>query len=309
MPRLSPRWLMSGLVATLIAAGLTACATVTTHHPVAVSELGQASLTSRLEASLQRPGAVTFERIRFASWIAGRGTLIDRDDPRTLSIPEGTEEVVIYAYVVDHPQFGRFMIDAGVSAQLPARVNWVMRRALANLNVQVDRTTGEWLAGRPAPRGVFLTHLHFDHIGGLLDIAPSTPVYLGPGEAGERNRYNALLGHPADAILRGYGPLREWPFLPDPDGRFDGLVDILGDGSIWAIHAPGHTAGSTAYLVNATDGPKLIVGDAASTDLVWEAGMPQPLPDEAQRRAERSRLQLRAFAAAHPRIKVFLGHQ
>lgn len=309
MPRLSPRWLKSALAATAIAGSVTACATATTHHPVLISELGQPSRASGLEASLQRPGVVTFERIRFASWTAGRGTLIDRDDPRTQSVPEGSEEAVIYAYVADHPDFGRFLIDAGVSAQLPTRVNWVMRRALSDLIIKLDQTTAEWLVGRSPPRGVFLTHLHFDHIGGLLDIAPSTPVYLGPGEASERNRYNALLGHPTDAILGGYSPLQEWPFQTDPDGGFEGIVDIFGDGSIWAIHVPGHTAGSTAYLINAVDGPKLIVGDAASTGLVWDAGMPQPLPAEAQRTAEQSRLRLRAFVAAHPQIHLFLGHQ
>ena len=132
---------------------------------------------------------------------------------------------------------------------------------------------------------------------------------MGAGEAQERSRANLVLGRPADAALRGYGPLREWRFQPDPDGRFAGVLDVFGDGSIWAISTPGHSAGSTAYLVNAVDGPKLVVGDAVSTRLGWEQQMPQPVAPAARAAAETSAERLRSFAAAHPNLEVFLGHQ
>ena len=297
------------LPAIVVVMALSACATPATHHPTRPSELGAASTTTALEASLARPGVVTLRRVRFATWTGGRGGFIDRDDPRTASVPLGDEEATIYAYVLDHPAQGRYLIDAGVSAELESRLNWVMRRGLADMNVRVDQTTARWLEGQTRPRAVFLTHLHFDHIGGLIDLDPGTLVYGGPGDAAEANRTNALLGHPADAILRGLGPLREWVFRPDADARFAGVLDIFGDGSVWALHAPGHSPGSTAYLVNAVDGPKLIVGDAVSTRLGWDDAMPQPAPASARADAEASAERLRRFAAAHPEIEVFLGHQ
>ena len=290
-------------------AALSACATPTTHHATMVSDLGVASNATALEASQARPGLVTFQRVRFATWTGGRGTFIDRDDLRTASVPQGTEEATIYAYVLDHPTRGRYLIDSGVSADLGPRLNWIMRRAVADLNLRIDQTTAGWLAGQSRPAGVFLTHLHFDHIGGLLDLDRRTPVHAGPGDASERNRHNALLGHPADSILEGYGPLREWAFQPDPDGRFAGVLDIFGDGSVWAILVPGHSPGSTAYLINAVDGPKLVVGDAFSTRLGWEEAMPQPVPAAARASAEASANALRRLVADHPAIEVFLGHQ
>jgi len=296
----------SAIAALTILAG---CATPATHHPTEVSRLGVAGTTAGMEASLARPGVVRFERVRFAVWSGGRGTFIDRDDPRTAAVPPGSEEAVIYAYVIDHPTRGRFLIDSGVSAALEPRLNWVMRRAIADLNLRVERTTAAWLDGQARPGGVFLTHLHFDHIGGLLDLDRTTPVHLGPGDAAEANRHNALLGHPADAILEGYGPLQEWEFRPDADGRFEGVLDVFGDGSVWAIHTPGHSPGSTAYLIRAVDGPRLVVGDAVSTRLGWEQAMPQPVPEAARVDAERSAERLRRFAADHPEIEVFLGHQ
>ena len=292
-----------------LAVMVSACATPATRHPVVTADIGVPAASSDMAASLARPGVATFQRITFASWTGGRGAFIERDDPRTADVPKGDEEATIYAYVIDHPRFGRVLIDAGVSAALEDRLNWVMRRGVRDLNVRIDRTTGQWLANETAPGAVFLTHLHFDHIGGLIDLPLATPVYLGPGEAQERSRINLLLGSPADAILEGYGPLREWAFQPDPDDAFDGVLDVFGDGSVWAIRVPGHSPGSTAYLVNAVDGPKLVVGDAVSTRLGWEAGMPQPVPLAARAAAERSADRLRRFSVAHPAVEVFLGHQ
>ena len=297
------------LVGLSVGCGLSACTTPTTRHPVAISDLGLSARTSDMEASLARPGIVAFQRIDFAHWTGGRGAFIDRKDPRTSSVPKGDEDATIYAYVIDHPRFGRVLIDSGISDQLDGRLSWVMRRGVHDLHIRTDQTTSHWLAGQTSPQAVFLTHLHFDHIGGLIDLPTTTPLYIGPGDAEERNRANLLLGRPADAILRGFGPLREWAFKPDPDDGFDGVLDVFGDGSVWALRVPGHSAGSTAYLINAIEGPKLVVGDAVSTRLGWEAGMPQPVAAEARADAEASADRLRRFAAAHPTVEVFLGHQ
>ncbi len=297
------------ILAGIAVLALPGCATPTTRHPTVPADLGAQAATSDMEASLARTGIVTFQRIAFARWTGGRGAFIDRNDPRTSAVPKGNEEAVIYAYALDHPLFGRVLIDSGVSTDLDSRLNAIMRRGVHDLGVRTERTTEQWLAGQVAPRAVFVTHLHFDHIGGLIDLPVTTPVYVGRGEAQERSRINLLLGSPADAILRGYGPLREWAFQPDPDGAFEGVLNVFGDGSVWAIHVPGHSAGSTAYLINAVDGAKLVVGDAVSTRLGWEAGMPQPVPAAARQAAERSSDRLRRFAAAHPAVEVFLGHQ
>jgi len=305
-PRIS-RWI--GLVMPVVLFASGGCATVAAVHPVVVSELGAPSRASALEASLSQRGVVTFERIVFARWTAGRGAFIDRNDSRTAGVPKGMEEAVIYAYVIDHPRFGRYLIDSGVSADLAPRLNPLMRRALRDLNVRVEQTTAEWLQERASPRAVFLTHLHFDHVGGLLDVPDDTPVYVGRGDAEERSWAYRVIGRPADTALEGKGPLHEWAFSPDPDGAFAGIIDIFGDGSVWALSLPGHSPGSTGYLINAVDGPKLVVGDAVSIRLGWEQAMRQPLPASARADAEASADRLRRFAAAHPQVEVFLGHQ
>lgn len=309
MSRASPSCTGAALVALCLAFGLSGCATPTTQHAVIASDLGSPARTSDMEASLARPGIVNFQQVSFAHWTGGRGTFIDRSDPRTADVPKGDEEATIFAYVIDHPRFGRILLDSGVSDRLDGRLSWLMRRAVHDLDIRTNQTTGQWFAGQVPPRAVFLTHLHFDHIGGLIDLPTTTLVYVGPGDAEERSGANLILGQPADAVLTGLGPLHEWGFQPDPDGAFDGVLDIFGDGSVWAIWVPGHSAGSTAYLINAIDGPKLVAGDAVSTRLGWEAGMPQPVAPEMRANAEASANRLRRFAAAHPAVEIFLGHQ
>lgn len=299
----------AGLVMPVLLLAGGGCATVATVHPREAADIGSASRGSALEVSLARPGVATFQRVAFARWTAGRGAFIDRDDPRTAVVPKGDEEATIYAYVIDHPRYGRYLIDGGVSLALEPRLNPLMRRALHDLNVRIDRSTAEWLAGQAPPRAVFLTHLHFDHVGGVLDLADGTPVYVGAGDAEERNLMHRLTGRPADIALSGKGALREWTFTPDPDGVFAGVIDVFGDGSVWAISLPGHSPGSTGYLINAVDGPKLVTGDAVSTRLGWEQGMPQPLPASARAAAETSAAALHRFVAAYPAVEVFLGHQ
>src|SRR5690606_41820310 len=52
-----------------------------------------------------------------------------------------------------------------------------------------------------------------------------------------------------------------------PISPFERVLDLLGDGSIWAISTPGHSPNHVSYLVNAESGPVLITGDRKSTRL------------------------------------------
>jgi glyoxylase-like metal-dependent hydrolase (beta-lactamase superfamily II) len=170
--------------------------------------------------------------------------------------------------------------------------------------------TATWLARQRQPlAGVFLTHLHLDHVSGLPDVPKGTPLYAGPGETQHRTALNLVVQPIIDRTLEGHAPLREWQFAPDASGTFEGVLDIFGDGSVWALLVPGHTSGSTAYLARTPDGPVLFLGDACHTAWGWEHGVEPGTFNHDGKKSAESLARLRAFVAKHPEIRVQPGHQ
>jgi hypothetical protein len=141
------------------------------------------------------------------------------------------------------------------------------------------------------------------------DLKQPEPNLVLRAETSGKALVNMLLAPTIDRALAGQAPLSEWQFQPDPDGRFAGVVDVFGDGSLWAIWTPGHTAGSTAYLARTPHGPVLFVGDTSHTVWGWENDV-GPGSFTADHAANlKSLAQLKALVADHPRIDVRLGHQ
>ena len=90
---------------------------------------------------------------------------------------------------------------------------------------------------------------------------------------------------------------------------FEGVVDIFGDGSAWALWVPGHTGGSTAYLLRTPRGPVLLTGDACHTRWGWDHSVePGSFSSDVPRSAE-SLARLERLVAEHPGVDVRLGHQ
>jgi len=97
------------------------------------------------------------------------------------------------------------------------------------------------------------THGHFDHIGGTSELAGLTgaAIRLHPGD---RFLYDSL---PAQAALFGFTAS---PPLPPGDPIVDEEVIPFGGSALRAIHTPGHTPGSTCFLLEG-DEPVLFSGD------------------------------------------------
>ena len=110
-------------------------------------------------------------------------------------------------------------------------------------------------------------------------------------------------------MLEGKKSFQEWDFISTPQDVFDGIVDIFGDGSAFAISVPGHTQGSTAYLVRTPKGPVLITGDTSHTRWGWENNVEPGDYTRDNDKNLKSLLSLKALVARHPTIDVRLGHQ
>ena len=121
-------------------------------------------------------------------------------------------------------------------------------------------------------RTAVISHLHFDHVGGIAQI-PQADLLVS-------DREWAILSEPhpeRDWILREHIniPSAKWrqiSFAPTDDPLFDGfegIHDVAGDGSMILLPTPGHTAGSMSMLIR-QDGwdPILLVAD-----LTYEAAL------------------------------------
>ncbi len=288
-----------------------------TGHPFETAAAGVARSTSSLEAVIDLPGTVTVETVVGADWVVDRSGLVNLDHPaaKAAGLTDGDEPIKIFFHAIRHPARGLFLVDSGVERAFRDAPKRAVIRGMTSKLAHVEKMTthtltGPWIVEQREPvRGVFLTHLHLDHVLGLRDVSSSATVYVGPGDAMMRSFENLFISSIFDEALEGKGPLEEWAFRPDSDGAFAGVLDIFGDGSLWALWVPGHTPGSTAYVARTPSGPVLLTGDACHTAWGWEHGVePGSFSVDRSKSAE-SLARLRSLVARHPAIDVRLGHQ
>ncbi|MDF3070996.1 MAG: metallo-beta-lactamase family protein [Polyangiaceae bacterium] len=290
---------------------------VVTGHPAGEAQWGRSDSSASLEQVIEQPGPVEVETIAAASWQVPLEGMLNLDHPkaRAAGLTSSEQPIEIYFHALRHPTRGLFIVDTGVEHALqvaPERAavrGFVAKLAkLSTLEVKVDLKT--WLARQEQPlSGVFFTHLHLDHVLGLPDVPDTTPLFSGPGEARAHGLLNLFTRPITDRAFEGHAALGEWQFQTDPAGRFAGVLDVLGDGSLWALHVPGHSPGSTAYLARTPRGPVLMVGDASHTAWGWEHEVePGTFSTDVEQSAG-SLSALEGLVKRHPSIDVRLGHQ
>lgn len=154
---------------------------------------------------------------------------------------------------------------------------------------------GEMLADRVREsgatlEGIWLTHAHLDHIGGIAAVRRewNVPIYL----------------HPADLPLYQYAPQAaalygvSFELGPLPDRELaDGDVLSLGKSRFTVIHTPGHAPGHVVFHGRDVvfGGDLLFAGSIGRTDL--------PLSDGAAMKRSLERI-----AALPPETLVLPGH-
>lgn len=296
------------------------CSAASDPAPVGTADLPTRSgppPAARPADDLDAPGPIALTTVVSARWKVPLGGLVNLEAPkaRAAGLKNEATPIVLAVHVIDHPKRGLFVVDTGVTERWRTEPGAGVASAGVRLlvsGIAAETSLASIVAthgrGRPLA-GVFFTHLHIDHVLGLPEIPISTPLFAGPGERELAGAEALLLGRTMDTFFAGR-TLHAFDYAKaEPLGPIAEAIDVFGDRSLFALHTPGHTAGSTAYLVRTTKGPVLLTGDCSHTRWGWDNEV-EPGLFSADRPTNLASLRaLRALAAQHPTMPVIVGHE
>jgi len=241
---------------------------------------------------------------------------------QTDSLPDDCDPTVndftyaVMGFHFMHPEVGDILIDTGfdrsfhdnppfgnlpVSIKVFQMLNNIKYTQQENedLSFQLDKYNIR-------PAHVFLTHMHADHTAGIPVLSGDCNVYYGKKEnsfyyrrlttgSHLKNKNNVCLLDFDEAVSMA---------------PFDRVLDIFGDGTFWALSTPGHTKDHIAYLINITQSPILITGDAELTKWGMENGvlMGTDYGEKGKADVLHSAKMIRMFHDRYPQAQIWFSH-
>ncbi len=198
-------------------------------------------------------------------------------------------ELPINMFLIHHKD-GPVLFDTGLDPAIasdPSYISQVIGRILVRriFRFHIGERDGlkhqlQSAGVRPSDiRKAVISHLHFDHVGGVADI-PNAELLVSAREWAQLSE-----PHPErEWILREHIELQGANWKPiafeatdDPVLQpFGGVYDVMGDGTMMLIPTPGHTPGSLSMLIQSQEMPPiLLIGDLAyDPELIFEDRVP-----------------------------------
>lgn len=162
--------------------------------------------------------------------------------------PERRLRFPVPAYLIETGE-ERILVDTGMHPEIVAdrQRRYGAADSLALFELELGPSVAEQVGARPLTK-IVLTHLHFDHAGGLDLLPRSVPVFL------QRREWEA--GNDAAAVARNFYLPADYAGISDRVVLVDGDRDLLGDGSVQLLSTPGHTPGHQSVRI----GEELVIG-------------------------------------------------
>lgn len=239
--------------------------------------------------------------------------------PRWQGVAEASGEVWSYAIAsvaVKHPA-GLLIIDPAFGKSIADDLHRAGPVVMTVMGTELGKTPLVKVmerAGLAADdvKYAVMTHAHWDHIGALGDLHQAR-VLIARKELDWVTPFTQYFDHGVmpHHLKRAKERLFAFDFTGPPLDGFDASFDLFGDGAVVAVPLPGHTPGSTGFLVRGAGGITWLF----SGDTTWTSRGVE-LPAHKTIRAFDSDLTqlsssiglLHAFQLHRPDLKVIPAH-
>lgn len=242
---------------------------------------------------------------------------INLDHPKAGNIEDEVLKVPVLSHWIHHEDFGDYLVDAGLDSSYTDDPHGKMKGLLAGLFEKFNINTDEYLQDKNQNiafhvkknsinlNGVFLSHLHSDHIAGVRELPKNIQYVVGKGEK-YIDRKPLFYGD----YLKEIDVLYEIDFSKGNEMPILGsCVDIFEDGSFWAIPTPGHTKGHMSFLINSENGPILLTTDACFIKLGFKKEIGSSDYTDDILMAQSSLNNLIEFKRIYSAVKIICGHE
>jgi len=248
-----------------------------------------------------------------------RGALQNNAQPESFPAhrnPADRYEYAVMVFHFRHPTHGDILIDTGFDRTLHdhppfGNLSFTMRAYSTLKQVQYSQLPSDidlmshLQRHQIAPVHVFLTHLHADHTGGLPAVPSHCHIYYGKKEQTLLSRFLCGNHFKGKSSIHLLDMDKGKPLSP-----FASVIDVFGDGTLWAVSTPGHTRDHLAYLINTAPTPILVVGDAELTRWAMQEEILVSAVDgeRGEKNVQRSAIMIRTFHAMYPRVQISFSH-
>lgn len=223
-------------------------------------------------------------------------------------------EMGAWAFVVEHPTAGLIVFDTGLSDRARTEPEHYVGWLGTQLDM-IEMDEGQTLRAQMRAAGldpadvafVVISHLHYDHTGGISDF-PNAVVVVSQAE---KAWVEAGVTRTDFVDVEALGGIRGWKTIDfaseKPLATLGAAHDLTGDSSVFVVDLAGHTPGSQGLLVRAPDAAVLMTGDAAWTEQNWRWPARPVFAFDMDRWWEQA-WRIRKFASLEPNLVVIPGH-